>query len=607
MSIGAINQPNVDLLRSIASAAYGSREGWKGGAGNIGMVDGKVVKFNTHFAERRVKLDEDDQRAMCRIGNDLRRTLGGIAQASLNGDSADLTKIRELLGLNANNEVTEGAKRKLLDRKVVAQVVTRLLDANDQAGVDKKAFLDEASAIAKTSKNRDTSVVELKQQLENQKILAGNNEDWEPVPDEAIGTAFDVNGAFPSEEAKTAYYQRRQVYLNRISDGIVHELLSNSEFKALFENPEHQPHGAYLKQQLLKQFSGCDALVENSAWDSKHLQKSIEDRLWRAVFDNMSNSEADGVSFSTLRHLANPDGVQRVVLNNLKTSLAEAMERISALKQTQANVDHSRDAPGIPTSRHPTLASGFQNCQLGQFFKQGKNTCFMMSIINAMMSNPRGLQHLKAICPGNGSLKYISDPEDQPAEVSSVRVDEVPSKLGFTELERTLFEIHKLEDAFGDDRLGKMCASDNVMHKLGYSGPGDNFQFALGTSYSQRLKNFLAVCKHLKQNEGNICLLYRGSHISDICKHYMAIVDTYVNPDDPNDFGFWVKDSQTGKPRKIRAEFGGDDGFPLDKVLTVLTFRPGANFERMEAAPNPVPDPNPVMVGPADESNAPLV
>ena len=66
-----------DALAQIAKMAYGSgrNEGVAGGKGNIGLVDGQVVKFNTHWTER-LKSTTDEMRASC---DELRRKLGTIA------------------------------------------------------------------------------------------------------------------------------------------------------------------------------------------------------------------------------------------------------------------------------------------------------------------------------------------------------------------------------------------------------------------------------------------------------------------------------------------------------------------------------------------------
>ncbi len=121
-------------LHEIAKMAYGSGSSEKtaGGKGNIGILNGHVVKFNTHLLER-MGSTTDDMRASC---DALRMRLSAIAEELLidphfqyTQESADrrdnlIASIRRDLGMSADGEKVE--TRGLLDRTVVAKVVKQL-------------------------------------------------------------------------------------------------------------------------------------------------------------------------------------------------------------------------------------------------------------------------------------------------------------------------------------------------------------------------------------------------------------------------------------------------------------------------------------------------
>lgn len=123
-------------LDQIAKMAYGSKtdEGISGGLGNIGIIDGKVAKFNTHWTER-LGFTTPAMRASC---DALRLRLSNIATELLalppNADETvqasrqqALEDIRKSLGLDPSGQHVVSTR--LLDRKIVAAVVTKLADA----------------------------------------------------------------------------------------------------------------------------------------------------------------------------------------------------------------------------------------------------------------------------------------------------------------------------------------------------------------------------------------------------------------------------------------------------------------------------------------------
>ncbi len=124
-------------LVEIAKMAFGSgsSEGVNGGAGNIGLINGHVVKFNTHIRER-MSSTTTDMRASC---NQLRQRLSEIAEELLtynadckfkltekiaNRRDALIESIRKDLGMSKDGEKIES--KGLLDRTVVAKVIQQI-------------------------------------------------------------------------------------------------------------------------------------------------------------------------------------------------------------------------------------------------------------------------------------------------------------------------------------------------------------------------------------------------------------------------------------------------------------------------------------------------
>ena len=162
MAIDIRGLGNQEALAQIAKLAYGSGSSEKtsGGKGNIGLLDGRVVKFNTHFGERGGK-PSDEMRASC---NELRARLSEIAMAMLaNGNDASaraLASVRRALGIDAKGNLVE--TRKLLDRKAVAKVMNVLRDAT---GYDAWGELRAGDAQSLSSKGVVTTFARVSEDL----------------------------------------------------------------------------------------------------------------------------------------------------------------------------------------------------------------------------------------------------------------------------------------------------------------------------------------------------------------------------------------------------------------------------------------------------------
>ena len=161
MNIDIRGLDNEATLFQIAKLAYGSglTEKTSGGNGNIGLFDGRVVKFNTHYGERRGATSEA-MRASC---NALRTKLSEIAASLLSArEGADaatnaklsraLAKVRATLGMAPDGAAV--ATTRLLERTAVAKVLNTIQKAT---GFDAWAELQQGDPAAFASHGADTT------------------------------------------------------------------------------------------------------------------------------------------------------------------------------------------------------------------------------------------------------------------------------------------------------------------------------------------------------------------------------------------------------------------------------------------------------------------
>jgi len=154
MAIDIRGLGNREAFSQIAKLAYGSgsSERIAGGKGNIGLLNGRVVKFNTHWSERGGK-PSDEMRTCC---NELRTRLSEIATAMLanrnDASTRALASVRRALGMDADGNQVE--TRKLLDRTAVATVMNVLRDAT---GYDVWGELRGGDTQSLSSKGIDTT------------------------------------------------------------------------------------------------------------------------------------------------------------------------------------------------------------------------------------------------------------------------------------------------------------------------------------------------------------------------------------------------------------------------------------------------------------------
>ncbi len=160
----------------IAKVAYGSGvfEGHHGGAGNIGLLNDRVIKFNTHRSERGGAVT-DEMHTSC---NDLRLMLARMINFSLGEPSQDPAvnarneRIKQnlyaKLGLNSNGDPMPSSP--LLERKIVASVISTLCEREGfviWSGLRAKAVGIEAFS----SEGMDTTFDAVKARLENKEGL----------------------------------------------------------------------------------------------------------------------------------------------------------------------------------------------------------------------------------------------------------------------------------------------------------------------------------------------------------------------------------------------------------------------------------------------------
>ena len=161
MAIDIRGLGNEATLSQIAKLAYGSgrTEKESGGNGNIGILDGRVVKFNTHWGERGGNVSAE-MRASC---DALRTKLSTIAAVMLaTRDDADaatnaklqrtLASVRAKLGMAPDG--TAVATTRLLDRKVVASVLNTIQEAT---GFDAWDELRQGDPTTLSSRGVDTA------------------------------------------------------------------------------------------------------------------------------------------------------------------------------------------------------------------------------------------------------------------------------------------------------------------------------------------------------------------------------------------------------------------------------------------------------------------
>ena len=152
---------NEETLARVARLAYGSglTEKTSGGNGNIGIFDGRVVKFNTHWSERGGDATEA-MRASC---NALRMRLSDIAtsllaaredaDAAINAKLARaLAKVRAALGMAPDGAAV--ATTGLLERKAVAKVLNTIQEAT---GFDVWEDLRRGDPASLSSRGVDTT------------------------------------------------------------------------------------------------------------------------------------------------------------------------------------------------------------------------------------------------------------------------------------------------------------------------------------------------------------------------------------------------------------------------------------------------------------------
>ncbi len=177
MTVDISRMTSQQALSEIAKMAYGSGrfEGTDGGKGNIGLVNGHVVKFNTHWTERRGTAT-DDMRTSC---NQLRTRLGEIAADLLAAKSEDSTVIAEQKrgalaairsGLGLDPSGTQVVSKSLLDRKVVARVINELSQVSHEATWD--GVTDVADSLSSKGIDTHFSVVNDRVIMEQHRIAS---------------------------------------------------------------------------------------------------------------------------------------------------------------------------------------------------------------------------------------------------------------------------------------------------------------------------------------------------------------------------------------------------------------------------------------------------
>ena len=112
---------NTSAYQQLAQINEMARSSSKTIAGNLGMINGRVVKFNTHFSERLFSQTTND---MLAASNAMRDTLKDLIGKVLVDDQAKIAELCRMIDGKGNQT--------LLERKVVAKVIEK---AQTYAGV----------------------------------------------------------------------------------------------------------------------------------------------------------------------------------------------------------------------------------------------------------------------------------------------------------------------------------------------------------------------------------------------------------------------------------------------------------------------------------------
>jgi len=151
-----------NFLRSVLVQSYGSglTEGKAGGEGNIGMIGGKPVKFNTHWLERRGEVTADMRKSSDALRVSLAEAVSVIASKGVSGSDVEpqvLKDIYGLLGVDSNGKAPNGVEKPLLTRKITAQIGTLLQKALEDSGNSTIDLWHEVKEDAKDTGRKDTS------------------------------------------------------------------------------------------------------------------------------------------------------------------------------------------------------------------------------------------------------------------------------------------------------------------------------------------------------------------------------------------------------------------------------------------------------------------
>lgn len=553
LSIGARTQ-----LLDMMSVAYGSREGASGGKGNIGMTaDGTVVKFNTHLLERlrSPKAGATDQ--MVTMGNQLRSSM--VQLATDLGVSKDVLKgLRKDLGLTATGTETTGTS--LLDRKCVAKGVSRLLAATGMDKTAQKDFMAEAAVLSRSTAGLSTD----SEHLTSQEAYHSFTRLDETISQEVLERA--------SHNDDAASEQIRFANQNKVVNHLV-DLLRNPNMVARYF-PGQEKLGEKLRLSML------DMVARKLQFkDGGHLPLSDFNELM-GLFTQCAGSELDELSYYDSRD----DGR---LIEDFDERFGAVMVSDFAQRVQRSGAEAVKSEKPVPVGQkdHPVESGGFKK---GMILRQGTNTCFMMSVMNSLLSTEKGTRYVNENLfthddqGRSGISSYCPFEDDSPdaTDIFNSRTfhPREAAKRGFSSLETTLYSVysHATPEPEGLGKVGQML--DFATTGLGLRSNDDNSPvrgFTKGLSFLERRKAFAAIANNLWA--GNPCVVLRGNQAGGVFKHYMAITDVYSNPDDPEDFGFVVSDSLTGGKRKVKAEYGGDFGYRTD--LIVFTFKYPGEFK----------------------------
>lgn len=173
--------------------------------------------------------------------------------------------------------------------------------------------------------------------------------------------------------------------------------------------------------------------------------------------------------------------------------------------------------------------SGVADVTLNRIWKQGTNTCFMMSVLNGLAQTERGVKYLKGRFADGGFTVNVTRNRNG----NRVREDEVrpfqPAKNGHSAFVQTLHRAYRdslREEGLGVTNIGEQGFATSFAQVLGLKVDGSE---VLATTPRTRFgAELVAINVQEALSDGKVCVLFTGSAVGG---HFQAVSGVYTAPD----------------------------------------------------------------------------